>query len=547
MRLGPIDKPEPFKPQSVHCPSCRLGLVENQTRDPPLFHRLATAWASNDKFLMAPPELRKTGISPRIQCLFFLVALTVATIFSPALGLGANENFFLYKLIGVSRLALVLAFVIAISAQSIYVIAGASGPTDGSDGTIALKAGLAVTLFSLLIAFSLAELGVRVLLEFRGDPPLDYPDAVGGGLKEGGLLKANFKARLADGYGGSIDWVTNAQGFRNETEFSRKPPPGVLRILSLGDSFAAASRIDQHESYAYLIERWANRTFGKTEVLVSMIANPVVGLSYLQRFGIEFRPHVVVLGLTIGNDLAETLAAIDPRGTHDLDDETGIIVKRDAPATLGATLGSDKYGLPDHAASKSRLTWSYAFRYMRDRLRIVALLEANSFAFFPDRPAAITASIPGFDARMFDPSHGLGFYLADPPPIVTDAYRRLYRVLAAFDKFTRANGVKLVVILFGQRFEVQGPDWKQTRWRYQLEDSAFDLELPGRTILGYCRKLAITCIDPSAAMRRLYEAGSGTLYLPMGDMHWNRKGHQALFEASKPILEKVLESAAPAR
>ena len=499
---------------------------------------------------MAPPEYRKTGISSRILCLVILIALTVASIFSSALGLGANENFFLYKLIGVSRLALVLTLVILISVQSIYVIARASSPTDGKDGAdggFTLKAGVAVTLFSLLIAFSLAELGLRVLLEFRGDPPLDYPDAVGGGLKEGGLLKANFKARLADGYGGSIDWVTNAQGFRNETEFSTEPPPGVLRILSLGDSFAAASRIDQHDSYAYLMEQWTNQNFGKTEVLVSMTLNPVVGLSYLQKFGIKFHPHVVVLGLTIGNDLTETLAAIDPRGTHDLDDETGIIVKRDAPATFGTTLGSDKYGLPDHAASKSRITWSYAFSYMRDRLRIAVLLEANSFAFFPDRPAAITASISGFDARMFDPSHGLGFYLADPPSIVMDAYQRLYRVLAAFDKFTRRNGMKFVVILFGQRFEVQGPDWEQTRWRYQLKDAAFDLEFPGRTILGYCRNLAITCIDPSAAMRRHYEEGSGTLYLPMGDMHWNRKGHQALFESSKPILEKVLESAAPSR
>ena len=124
---------------------------------------------------------------------------------------------------------------------------------------------------------------------------------------------------------------------------------------------------------------------------------------------------------------------------------------------------------------------------------------------------------------------------------------RLYRVLAAFDKFTRRNGMKFVVILFGQRFEVQGPDWEQTQWRYQLKDAAFDLNLPGRTILGYCAKLAITCIDPSAEMRRLYEEGSSTLYLPMGDMHWNRNGHQALFVSSKSILEKVLESAAPSR
>jgi len=42
-----------------------------------------------------------------------------------------------------------------------------------------------------------------------------------------------------------------------------------------------------------------------------------------------------------------------------------------------------------------------------------------------------------------------------------------------------------------------------------------------------------------AAMHR--ESGQD-FYLPRGDMHWNRLGHAAWFEGTRPELKKILQA-----
>ena len=46
---------------------------------------------------------------------------------------------------------------------------------------------------------------------------LDYGDTVGGGLKEGGLLKSDFNDYVVDSSGEKIKWVTNSAGFEGKT------------------------------------------------------------------------------------------------------------------------------------------------------------------------------------------------------------------------------------------------------------------------------------------------------------------------------------------
>ena len=94
---------------------------------------------------------------------------------------------------------------------------------------------------------------------------LDYGDTMRTeGLGQGGYLQENFTADVTDGLGGTVRWHNNASGFRNDQEFSQEPPPGVLRILSMGDSFAAGYRVGQDETFSFLREQWLNQKLGKT-------------------------------------------------------------------------------------------------------------------------------------------------------------------------------------------------------------------------------------------------------------------------------------------
>ncbi len=96
----------------------------------------------------------------------------------------------------------------------------------------------------------------------------------------------------------------------------QEPRPGVLRILSLGDSFTAGYRVGQHETFSSLQEQLINREYGQAEVMVAEISDPANALYYLDQFGLRLKPHIVLLGITLGNDISQTYVTLDPQGSY---------------------------------------------------------------------------------------------------------------------------------------------------------------------------------------------------------------------------------------
>jgi hypothetical protein len=175
-------------------------------------------------------------------------------------------------------------------------------------------ANVALVIISCAIGLGLAELTLRVLPE-RSVPP-DYRATWRKGelgphgylieLGPGGYLQENFGARVQDGFGGTVKWRNNSQGFRNDRDFAIPAPPGTIRILSLGDSFTGGYRIDQHSTFSYLLENRLQHDFptNNVEVMISVIEEPATGLLYTLEKGIEFKPDIIILGITLGNDIA---------------------------------------------------------------------------------------------------------------------------------------------------------------------------------------------------------------------------------------------------
>ena len=142
-------------------------------------------------------------------------------------------------------------------------------------------------------------------------------------------------------------WHNNASGFRNDQEFSQEPPPGVLRILSLGDSFVAGYRVGQEETFSFLSEQWINQKLGKCEVLVSEIEEPITGLYYLSKSGLAFHPHIVLLGVTIGNDIAQSYIALDPNGGNSLKIDNGNVIIDKTVGSVGVS-SFENYEIPEN-------------------------------------------------------------------------------------------------------------------------------------------------------------------------------------------------------
>lgn len=388
-------------------------------------------------------------------------------------------------------------------------------------------------ILSFLAALVLAEIALEVMAKIQRHAVPDYGDTMRSeGLGPGGYLQENLTTYVTNGLGGRVRWTNNSMGFRSDREFSQQRPPGVLRILSLGDSFTAGYRVGQEETFSHLQERWINENYGKAELLVAEIEEPTAALYYLVKFGIKMNPDVVLLGITLGNDIAEANAGMDPKGPYVLNIEQGRV-----------HIDKNKNQRLVYDNRLNRLPSEYLNSYLPRLLGWVDMWwkrRALWGRFFP-QDEAITSYGHRHPPDLFDLNNGFGVFTNPAPPLVEEAYNRLLRVLAAFQTFCQPRGILFAVQLYPQRYQVQPDDWKKAVEQYGLRKSRFDLMGPNKRIQGFCQKQGILCIDPTKAMAE-YAARTGKkLYLPLGDMHWNRDGHGAFFECSREALAIVAQ------
>lgn len=395
---------------------------------------------------------------------------------------------------------------------------------------------IVLTIFlSFSVALVLAEFSLRKIeryqRKYKPQKLIDYGDTVRrNGLGPGGFLQENFTAYVTDGLGGTGRWHNNASGFRHDREFSQEPPPGVLRILSLGDSFVAGYRVGQEETFSFLSEQWINQKLGKCEVLVSEIEEPITGLYYLSKSGLAFRPHIVLLGITIGNDIAQSYIALDQNGGNSLKIDNGNVIIEKTVGSVGVSSFenyeiSENYFITPTKFEKKVADTKKWFKTLRLTRRLYQDYEGiNSWYGKQKRP------------KLFDIGNGLAMFLQPLPPMVEEAYQRLFKILLATQIFCNQHQIVLAVELFPQRFQVQPPDWDSAVEKYSLRKSGFDLMEPNRKIREFCRQHKILVIDPTEAMAQRYALTGKNLYLPKGDMHWSREGHRAFFECSQPAL-----------
>ena len=373
---------------------------------------------------------------------------------------------------------------------------------------------LRITLALLSTVFSIAAVEVVLRVQERccfADAP-DYPDTWRqGDLGLGGFLKENFDAQVQDGYGGTVRWTNNRHGFRSDRDFDRTPPPGVLRILSMGDSFTAGYRVGQEGTYSRKLEVWSNREVGATEVLVACTEAPRHSLRYLETYGASWLPHLVLMGLTLGNDMAQTYADLHPE-------------------VIGFNQGLEVVNLPSRCIRGPRPTPSRLYEF-----RVISRLV-------PFNPG-ITSWYGRTTPKLFDITSGLGFFIKDPPEQIETAFSRTFRLMRGLRDFCRERNLLLAVLMFPQRFQVQPADWEATIRDYNLNRDQFDLEIPNRSIRSFCRKEGLLCIDPTKEMLSLYEKSGVEMYLPRGDMHWNSEGHRAFFESTIEELKPLVATA----
>jgi hypothetical protein len=403
-------------------------------------------------------------------------------------------------------------------------------------GRAALYAALTLVIASVA-TLALAEAILRIVPRFARSPALpDYGDAVRtGGLGPGGLLKEGFSGSLTDGFGGRISWANNGAGFRSREETSSTPAPGDFRVLSMGDSFTAGYRVDQEATFSRLLEKSLRADGVPADVLIAEIEQPSTGLWWLLHGGFGWRPSLVVLGVTLGNDVAQSYFSVDPPGDYRIDVREGRVTmeRLESPVPLR---DRPEFALelpPSAFAPGTPETVSP----VRRPLRLLDLLLGPL-----PQPISSARQPPRY---LFDGVNGLGVYLKDPPREVDIAFDRLERTLLALSEATRDRGVGFLAVLFPQRYAVQPEDWEATVRAYGLSAASFDLEAPGHRLTAFCASNAIPCLDLSGPLREEHARTGRSLYLPGGDMHWNSFGHRAAAAALLPAVRSRASTPSP--
>jgi SGNH hydrolase-like domain, acetyltransferase AlgX len=368
---------------------------------------------------------------------------------------------------------------------------------------------LAIGLFAGLL---LLETGLSVADARAGRRPpglLDYGDLMGA-CGEGGCLKPGLDAAIV-GERGAARFVTTRQGFRNREAPAEEKGPGVRRVLFLGDSFVAGYRTDQEETVGRRLELDLRTTTGDAgvEVLVAELPHPEAVRVYLREHAARLKPDLVLVGLTIGNDLAQ-----------------GWAVRRAVPEPVIASLLLPADAFRRTPLDRLALGLDRSLRSWRSYRRLTSLLRRDPITTdYPDSPGRV---------HVFDSMHGLGyFYARRPLPLVEESWAETGRLLREIGGAGATLGVPVLVAVIPQRFQRSDADWRATAFEYGLDPGAFDLELPNRRIAAACARAGLDCVDLLTAFR---EEAAPT-YLPLGDMHWNANG-QAV--AARVLASRVL-------
>jgi hypothetical protein len=107
---------------------------------------------------------------------------------------------------------------------------------------------------------------------------------------------------------GSWQFRINAQGFRDDYDYVHDKPPGILRVLVLGDSHTEGFEVEQEAVFAKVMERHLRFHGLRVEVLNTGISGfgTAEQLAFLEAEGVRYHPDMIVLGF-FANDYEDAV------------------------------------------------------------------------------------------------------------------------------------------------------------------------------------------------------------------------------------------------
>lgn len=328
----------------------------------------------------------------------------------------------------------------------------------------------------------------------------------------------------------------NSAGLRDREHLKQKPP-NTFRIAVLGDSFADALQVPMEETFWAVLERRLQQCPNFAGKQVEVINFGVSGygtaqeLITLRREAWQYSPDLVLLTVTLGNDLRDNSPALSLDGARPFFVYHGDQLVLD-DSMLTARNDSFRFRLQESAFGR-------AIAGLLRHLRVVQLLDKirRSLAerrVLRDRAKLIfnrpgnTLAEPGIDEMI---------YYEPTDPIWREAWRVTEGTIALMHDEVKHHGAQLLVVTLTSAPQVN-PDAVKQQALLQSHGLS-DLFYPERRIkaLGEREGIAVLNLAPLfqsyAQTHKVFLHGFGD---SLGTGHWNQAGHRL---AGEVISERI--------
>jgi hypothetical protein len=305
------------------------------------------------------------------------------------------------------------------------------------------------------------------------------------------------------------DVTFNNAGMR-DLEHPLAKPSGTYRIMVMGDSFMEGLQVPYDSLFSAHLARELTARSGRS---VEVINAGVSGwgqddeLRYLTEYGLAYHPDLVLIVMTLHNDIGDNLR----QTWHTLKGDTLVTQRvRPMPLTTYAEIQVKAF-----IATRSQLYQLWRrFRHRSEIRQITRNLNTQVLQLF---------QVP-------------------PPEKMAYGMRLTDHLLGAIRDTVTATGGRMAVVLLPLKPQLSDTAFAALVAQAGLPDSAMQLDRPQAELRQAGQRLNLPVIDLLPDFRTRVASDSTSLYLEW-DGHWNSAGHA--FAAQATVQRLLSDSVFP--
>jgi hypothetical protein len=328
----------------------------------------------------------------------------------------------------------------------------------------------------------------------------------------------------------------NSLGLRDR-EYPYEKPPGVFRILVLGDSFADALEVSLEDSFQEVLESLLNE---RPDRPIEVVNGGVWGygndleLLFYRLEGRKYQPDLVLLAFQSTSDVLENHREMETRYMGR--EYKPFFVLRDGDLELvnfpfRVEPEPPPRGVVERAkrflAAHSRL-YHVAGRFVKVQMRGLTDWLREIRVVDPAQGNAVAEDIP---MAMY-------LYAVDYSPEWEEAWTITRAIITQLKREVEADGARLAVVLLPDRHQVEGDYLAWALRTYPaMQSQVWDLDKPNCIMREFLAQEGIPVMEMLDEFRTRTDETGQPLYYPK-DGHWNVEGHHL---AGELLAEKLCQ------